>query len=338
MRGHCQRAVPVFLALLVCAACETTYQASSAGIYGDGYGDTRVKENSWNVYFQGGPYAEQDFVEAALLYRCAEIAQRAGFDHFLLVSTNTTVKTTSHTVLPGQYSGTVSETATGYRTQGRYTPPMRSTRESFRAHAYIVAGHGPPPPNDPGAFVAAETLLLLGPRVGKAPVRSAGIGAPSRATPSSSPARNEGGGVPAPPSGPALDEPTAAVPRVAVFFAASGEDPVGRQLAAAIRESLRQAPGLSLVEREEDGFIGVHVTTLDPGRHNPALTPDTSTVYSVAWTITSPGERHAQLYLSSSVGVCGGVAVALCGKGIASQTDEKAAEMKDAIRRKLDPP
>ena len=167
MRGHCRRAVPVFLALLVCVACETTYQPSGAGVYGDGFGDTRVKENAWNVYFQGGPYATQEFVEAARLYRCAELAQQAGFQHFLLVSTNTAVRTTSHTVLPGQYSGTVSETNTGYRTRGSYTPPVRSTRESFRAHAYIVAGHGPADPADPGAFVVADTLRLLGPRVGK---------------------------------------------------------------------------------------------------------------------------------------------------------------------------
>jgi len=72
--------------LLPLASCATAYQHEK--ITG-GYTDFRLAENTYRVRFKGNNYTSRDKVELFLLYRCAELTEQLGYDHFVLLSEDT---------------------------------------------------------------------------------------------------------------------------------------------------------------------------------------------------------------------------------------------------------
>lgn len=136
------------LAAVLCTGCLTTYRPGDQDSTGLGYGETRLKPDLWKVYFQSSPGTEKDWLEAALLYRCADVVSAAGYEHFLLLESNTAATTS-----------TFRFTDDGRTVHGRVSD------SSLRAEAVILARKGPAPPDDPGAFDAQETMKLLGKKV-----------------------------------------------------------------------------------------------------------------------------------------------------------------------------
>jgi hypothetical protein len=66
--------------------CATAYQHDALT---GGYTNARVDANTYRVRFKGNNYTSQQKVEHYLLYRCAEITDQLGYDHFVVLSQDT---------------------------------------------------------------------------------------------------------------------------------------------------------------------------------------------------------------------------------------------------------
>lgn len=152
------------LLLVATTGCFTSYRAATLNSDGVGYGETRVKPTVWSVYYQGSPYSDRDWVEAALLYRAAELVLENGFDSFILLDTNTSSRTKSFRFGGGSTS---SVTRVGNEVQIHETRQPGSTvnQVAFRARALIQGTRGAVREDDLSAFDARETLRLLKPRI-----------------------------------------------------------------------------------------------------------------------------------------------------------------------------
>src|SRR6185369_1265021 len=77
----------VLLAMLLpLASCATAYQPEQPT---GGYTDFRLAANTYRVRFRGNNYTPRDKVELFLLYRCAQLTEQLGYDHFVLLSEDT---------------------------------------------------------------------------------------------------------------------------------------------------------------------------------------------------------------------------------------------------------
>jgi hypothetical protein len=72
--------------LIPLAGCATAYQHEK--ITG-GYIDFPLEDTTYRVRFKGNNYTSRDKVELFLLYRCAELTEQLGYDHFVLLSEDT---------------------------------------------------------------------------------------------------------------------------------------------------------------------------------------------------------------------------------------------------------
>jgi hypothetical protein len=72
--------------LISLAGCATAYQPEN--ITG-GYVDFPLEETTYRVRFKGNNYTSRDKVEMFLLYRCAELTDQLGYDHFVVVDQDT---------------------------------------------------------------------------------------------------------------------------------------------------------------------------------------------------------------------------------------------------------
>jgi hypothetical protein len=72
--------------LIPLAGCATAYQPEKLT---GGYTDSSLAETTYRVRFKGNNYTSRDKVEQFLLYRCAELTDQLGYDHFILVSSDT---------------------------------------------------------------------------------------------------------------------------------------------------------------------------------------------------------------------------------------------------------
>jgi len=72
--------------LIPLAGCATAYQHEK--ITG-GYTNFSLAETTHRVRFKGNNYTSRDKVEQFLLYRCAELTDQLGYDHFIVLSEDT---------------------------------------------------------------------------------------------------------------------------------------------------------------------------------------------------------------------------------------------------------
>ena len=72
--------------LIPLAGCATAYQQEK--ITG-GYTNFPLAETTYRVRFKGNNYTSRDKVEKFLLYRCAELTDQLGYDHFVVLSEDT---------------------------------------------------------------------------------------------------------------------------------------------------------------------------------------------------------------------------------------------------------
>jgi hypothetical protein len=77
----------VLLAMLLpLASCATAYQPEQRT---GGYTDFRLAANTYRVRFRGNNYTPRDKVELFLLYRCAQLTEHLGYEHFVVLSEDT---------------------------------------------------------------------------------------------------------------------------------------------------------------------------------------------------------------------------------------------------------
>ncbi|MGH7966140.1 MAG: CC0125/CC1285 family lipoprotein [Candidatus Binatia bacterium] len=72
--------------LIPLVGCATAYELENPT---GGYSDFLVEKSTYRVRFKGNNYTPRDRVEDFLLYRCAELTDQLGYDHFLLVGSDT---------------------------------------------------------------------------------------------------------------------------------------------------------------------------------------------------------------------------------------------------------
>lgn len=72
--------------LLTFIGCATVYQRQDLT---GGYTNEQVDSISYRVRFKGNNYTSRQKVEDYLLYRCAELTDQLGYDHFVVVSQDT---------------------------------------------------------------------------------------------------------------------------------------------------------------------------------------------------------------------------------------------------------
>jgi hypothetical protein len=70
-----------------------------------------------------------------------------------------------------------------------------------------------------------------------------------------------------------------------VYVEANAPDSVGNRLVYAIREGIRRSSAMTLVDREQDGFISLKIVTLNPDESNTSL----RTVYSIVGHVAAAG-------------------------------------------------
>jgi hypothetical protein len=78
--------VGIVAMLVPLLGCVTAYELENPT---GGYSDFRVEENAYRVRFKGNNYTSRKRVEDFLLYRCAELTDKLGYDHFLMVGADT---------------------------------------------------------------------------------------------------------------------------------------------------------------------------------------------------------------------------------------------------------
>lgn len=156
-------------ALALCG-CATRYQPTG---FEGGYSDWQVDATTFRVAFNGNGYTARETVEMYLLYRCAELTAANGYDYFLILDSGTEGSTSTHWITPGSYSSQTTATATAVgntafgtaTTSGTYTPPTAIQFNRYGAAAVIRAFSGERPQTLPNAFVAADVLRYMGPRI-----------------------------------------------------------------------------------------------------------------------------------------------------------------------------
>jgi hypothetical protein len=69
--------------------CMAVYRAES--VTGKGYSETRLEDDTFKVVYTGDQYTRPDRREAFLLYRCAQLTAQHGYEHFVILQTNTQI-------------------------------------------------------------------------------------------------------------------------------------------------------------------------------------------------------------------------------------------------------
>lgn len=165
---HISAFIPMSLGIaLFVAACGTAtpYQAA---IDRYGYAEQSLEEDRYRVTFAGNTLTARETVENYLLYRAAEVTLARGYDHFIVVDTET------------ERSTTYRSTATGFHGHrsfyygyphgfGGFTSATSRPRNRYTAFANIVMREGEKPAGDTDAYDARDVLERLSPAVSGQP-------------------------------------------------------------------------------------------------------------------------------------------------------------------------
>lgn len=145
------------LATLMLSACATMtpYQPVTDGY---GYTEQRIEKNRYRVSFFGNSRTPRQTVENYLLYRAAELTLQAGYDHFVLASTDTDANTRYQQTFGGYY-GFGSYDWYPRAAFGASTTATPITQ--YEAQANVVMFGGQKPDNDVQAFDAREVRSNL---------------------------------------------------------------------------------------------------------------------------------------------------------------------------------
>lgn len=122
---------------------------------------------------------------------------------------------------------------------------------------------------------------------------------------------------------------SAAQAQTKVFVSATADDPVGARLVYAIKEGIRRSASMDVVDRVDDGFIRVHVVTIDPDKTDGG---GRRTVYSLVFTTQTLHDTPVTMYLNNLVGVCGANRVSQCADGLVADTDNQASMVRGWVK------
>lgn len=174
------------LSLAGCATPVTPYQpASAANPVAGGYSDTRIAADRYLVTFSGNSFTSRERVEAALLYRAAELTVQQGYDWFVIHDREMERQVEREVRRDPLYDPWFVRDLGLWRPYWRYYGPRSGwqswypydgdrfwtshvdvrTIERFEATAEIIMGRGRKPGDNVRAFDAREVMTRLGPEV-----------------------------------------------------------------------------------------------------------------------------------------------------------------------------
>lgn len=174
------------LALGGCAGTATPYQPlSSANQVAGGYSDVRLAEDRYEVMFAGNSLTSRERVEAALLYRAAELTLQQGYDWFVIEDREMERQVDRQVRRDPLYDPWFARDYAYWQPYWRYYEPTIGWRswypyhgdpfwadrvdvrtvERFEAKAQIRMGRGAMPATDLRAFDARDVIARLGPQV-----------------------------------------------------------------------------------------------------------------------------------------------------------------------------
>lgn len=139
---------PVLALFILFSGCITPYQPNG---FSGGYKDTRIGKNKFVVSFYGNGYTSNQTVQTYLLYRCAELTVKNGYDFFLISGGGVTGSTSRI------YQGTVTGSGSF---SGSSIPVTRHT-----GTVTIVVFKKSEKPDNPSLNNAHEILKYVGPEI-----------------------------------------------------------------------------------------------------------------------------------------------------------------------------
>ena len=113
----------------------------------------------------------------------------------------------------------------------------------------------------------------------------------------------------------------------------TSDDYVGQRLAFALKEAVRGSSAMKVVDRPQDGSIYVRMLTMNPDKSNGG---NLRTTYSITWTVQTLHSTPVEMYLTSTVGICGSDRVNSCAQNLAATTDEQASQVRRWVQNAVD--
>ena len=157
---------------LVVAGCTGSYWGYGKRDWrGIGYSDQQIDHNTFFVSYKGNASASRPTVETYLLRRCAEVTLAAGYDYFVIVSTNSSEQVVPFTI-PGSSTSQSTGSAQVYgnsiygssTTTTSYTPPQVLAFSLPQVSTTIKGFHGEKPNDSAVAYDAREVMKYVGPQ------------------------------------------------------------------------------------------------------------------------------------------------------------------------------
>lgn len=154
--------VAVVLVASGCAA-PTPYEPITNGT---GYGDQKLEQDRYRIWFAGNSVTPRSTVENYLLYRAAEVTLGNGYDWFQVVDQNTEVDTGYRTTASGLFPGGFGPYPYAYRSfgMGSFTATSRPITR-YEAFAVIMLSSGERPAENVRAYDARQVIEAIGPTV-----------------------------------------------------------------------------------------------------------------------------------------------------------------------------
>lgn len=162
-------------ALLALSACATpTAYAPAATPGGYGYTEQQIESNRFRVTFRGNSLTDRELVEAALLYRAAELTLAQGGDYFVVADRDTEARSRFQAMGGRSYYPGFYPRWSYYSPRWGWRPwydPFWDDPVSYRqvtqyeASAEIAIMRGQKPAGDANAFDAREVQRNLQARV-----------------------------------------------------------------------------------------------------------------------------------------------------------------------------
>lgn len=150
------------LALSILYGCSTPYQKQGFDfmILDAGYSETRIDQNTFLVAFKGNSQTSRQTVETYLLRRCAELTLQAGFDYFVVASSDT--QAINQPTVGGIGPLFISPSRSS-NTVNMFLPTYSYTYVDQQASARIKTFKGEKPAESVNAFAARDVLKFLAP-------------------------------------------------------------------------------------------------------------------------------------------------------------------------------
>lgn len=158
MKRFCQAAeqtrLVTVLAVTILCGCATSYQ--KLDFFDEGFSESRIDQNSFLVSFKGNYLTSRQTVESYMLRRSAELTLQAGFDYFVVASSNT--QATNQSTVGGIGPLILTPTTTSI-----YLPTSAYTYSNQEARATIKVFKGEKPAGSVNAYDARDVLKFLAP-------------------------------------------------------------------------------------------------------------------------------------------------------------------------------